>query len=82
MVQTQVPTYYVNEEDSDEEIDAGIEEQKNSDKPAYSYGSNEVVKILNQKSVICVENLSVYATRQCGHQCILKVVIKSKVMWI
>ena len=27
------------------------------------------VKIFNQECVICLENPSVYAFRQCGHQC-------------
>ena len=36
----------------------------------YFVGNNEVVKIFNQKCVICYERESVYAFRQCGHQCI------------
>ena len=32
--------------------------------------TNEVVKILNQRCVICYERDSVYAFRQYGHQCI------------
>ena len=31
-------------------------------------GKNKTVKIFNQKC-ICFENPSVYAFRQCGHQC-------------
>ena len=38
--------------------------------PSYTNGNNEVVKIFNQKCVICYERESVYAFRQCGHQCI------------
>ena len=36
----------------------------------YTNGNNEVVKIFNRKCVICLERDSVYALRQCGHQCI------------
>ena len=38
--------------------------------PSYTNGNNEVVKIFNQKCVICFERDSIYAFRQCGHQCI------------
>ena len=34
----------------------------------YCNGTSEVVKIFNQKCVICYEIDSVYAFRQCGHQ--------------
>ena len=36
----------------------------------YLNGNNEVVKFFNQKCVICYERDSIYAFRQCGHQCI------------
>ena len=51
------------EEDVVEENDDLIETQ-------YLNGNNEVVKIFNQKCVICCERDSVYAFRLCGHQCI------------
>ena len=35
---------------------------------SYCNANNEVVKIFNQKCVICYERYSVYAFRQCGHQ--------------
>ena len=38
--------------------------------PSYTNGNNEVVKIFSQKCVICFERDSIYAFRQCGHQCI------------
>ena len=44
----------------------------------YFNGTNEVVKILNQKCVICYERESVYAFRQCGHQCICEQFYQSK----
>ena len=33
-------------------------------------GKNESVKLFNQKSVICFENLYIYTSHQSGHQCI------------
>ena len=36
----------------------------------YLNGNIEVVKILNQKCVICLERYSSYAFGQCGYQCI------------
>ena len=38
--------------------------------PSYTNGNNKVVKVFNQKCVICLERDSIYAFRQCGHQCI------------
>ena len=32
-------------------------------------GSNELVKICHHKCVFCLDKDSVYAFRQCGHQC-------------
>ena len=50
-------------EDEDEEDEFLIE-------PNSFNGNNEVVKIFDQKCVICFERDSVYAFRLCGHQCI------------
>ena len=36
----------------------------------YCKGNNQVVEIFNQKCDVCYERDSVYAFRQCGHQCI------------
>ena len=44
----------------------------------YFNGNNEVVKIFNQKCVICYERDSVYAFRQCGHQCIYEQCYQNK----
>ena len=44
----------------------------------YFNGNNEVVKIFNQKCVICFERDSVYAFRQCGHQCICEQCYENK----
>ena len=59
------------EEDVVEEKDDLIETQ-------YFNGNNEVVKIFNQKCVICYERDSVYAFRQCGHQCICEQCYQNK----
>ena len=49
-------------EDEFEEDDDLIETQNVN-------GNNEVVKVFNQKCVLCYDKDSVYAFRQCGHQC-------------
>ena len=46
--------------------------------PSYTNGNNDVVKIFNQKCVICFERDSVYAFRQCGHQCICEQCYENK----
>ena len=46
-----------------------IEEDEDLIEANYSNGNNEVVKTYNQKCVIRYERDSVYAFRQCGHQC-------------
>ena len=37
-----------------------------------------MVKIFNQKCVICYEKDSVYSFRQCGHQCTCEVCYQSR----
>ena len=44
----------------------------------YLNGNNEVVKIFIQKCVIIYERESVYAFRQCGHQCICEQYYQNK----
>ena len=58
-------------EDEVEENEAFIETQ-------YLNGHNEVVKIFNQKCVICLERDSDYTFRQCGHQCICEQCCQNK----
>ena len=53
------------EEDEDIEI---IEYEE--DEIRYYNGTNEVLKIFNQKCIICLENDSDYACSQCGNQSI------------
>ena len=52
------------EDEEDDEVDVNIDELY------YTDGSNEVVKIFNQKCVICLERDSDYIFKQCGHQSI------------
>ena len=42
-------------------------------------GTNEMVKIFNQKCVICLENDSVYAFRNCRHLCLCENCFDSKI---
>ena len=44
----------------------------------YLNGNNEVVKIFNQKCVICLERDGDYAFRQCGRQCICEQCYQNK----
>ena len=65
--------YQDSEENAENEDDVLVEEDVEDDdliEASYCNGNNEVVKIFNQKCVLCYERESVYAFRQCGHQCI------------
>ena len=60
-----------NEDEDDDLVEEDVvEENDDLIDTQYFNGNNEVVKIFNQKCVICYERESVYAFRQCGHQCI------------
>ena len=61
-----------NEDGEDDLVEEDIVETQ------YFNGNNEVVKIFNQKCVICYERESVYAFRQCGHQCICEQCYQNK----
>ena len=89
MESNQIHSFFGNEEadeaDDEEdirgaqrELDDWVEEQRNFDKPAYCDGSNEVVKIFNQKYFSFFENPSVYAFRHCGNQCICEKCYENK----
>ena len=52
------------------DVEDEVEEDGDLIETQYLNGKNEVVKIFNQKCVIYYEGKSVYAFRQCGHQCI------------
>ena len=70
------------EEDQNVELvvegDVLVEEDEGLIETNYCDGNNEVVKIFNQKCVIYYERDSVYAIRQCGHQCICEQCYQSK----
>ena len=55
-----------------------VEEDEILIEPDYCIGNNEVVKIFNQKCVICLEKDSIYAFRQCGNQCICEQCYQNK----
>ena len=65
-------------EDDDLVEEDMVEEDENLIEPDYCNGNNEVVKIFNQKCVICLERDSIYTFRQCGHQCICEQCYQNK----
>ena len=68
-----------NEDDDDDLVEEDVvEENEDLIETSYTNGNNEVVKIFNQKCVICYERDSVYAFRQCGHQCICEQCYQNK----
>ena len=58
------------EEDVEENVVEVVEEDVTIHELEYTDGSHEIVKIFNQKCVICLERDSDYIFKQCGHQCI------------
>ena len=48
------------------------------DKLEYTDGSNVVVKIFNQKCVVCLERDTGYIFEQCGHLCICEEDIQNR----
>ena len=69
-----IHSYWLNREEDDDVV----EEENLIETPAYLNGDNEVVKIFNQKCVICLERDSIYAFRECGHQCICQQCYENK----
>ena len=59
----------IENDDHDLFEDDVVEEDDDLIETQYLNGNNDEVKIFNQKCVICYERDSVYAFRQCGHQC-------------
>ena len=55
-----------------------VEEEINIHEIEYTLGDNEIVKVFNQKCVICLELESVYIFKQCGHQCICEQCYQNK----
>ena len=68
----------IEDEDDDLVEEDVVEENNDLIETQYFNGNNEVVKIFNQKFVICYERKSVYTFRQCGHQCICEQCYQSK----
>ena len=56
--------------DDHEEDDDLVEKDEILIESEYLNGNSELVKIFDQKCVICLETGSDYAFRRCGHQCI------------
>ena len=61
-----------------EDNEDNIQEDVNIHELKYADGSNEIVKVFNQKCVICLERDSEYIFKQCGHQCICEQCFQNK----
>ena len=73
---TQIHSFYLaGEENLQEEDDVLVGEDVEDDD---RNGTNNVVRIPNQKCVIFYERDSVYAFRQCGHQCLCEQCYQNK----
>ena len=68
----------IENEDDISDIEDEVEEDGYLIETSYTNGNNEMVKIFNQKCVICLERDSDYAFRQCGHQCICEQCYQNK----
>ena len=73
-----IHSFWLGHEEDDMVEEDVVEENEDLIETQYFSGNNEVVKIFNQKCVICYERESVYAFRQCGHQCICEQCYQSK----
>ena len=76
--QTFWPGYGEDDDNLIEENEDNIQEDVNIHELKYTNGSNEIVKVLNQKCVICLERDSEYIFKQCGHQCICEECYQNK----
>ena len=56
-------------DEGDVEDEENVENDGNIHELDYIDGSNEVVKVFNQKCVLCLERDSDYIFKLCGHQC-------------
>ena len=68
----------IENEDDISDVEDEVEENGDLIETQYLNGNNEVVKNFNQKCVKCYEKDSVYAFRQCGHQCICEQCYRNK----
>ena len=60
----------IENEDDISDVEYEVEEDGDLIEEQYLNGNNEVVKIFSQKCVICLGKDSIYAFRECGHQCV------------
>ena len=65
-------------ENDDEENEDNFQEDVNIHELEYTDGDNKIVKVFNQKCVICFERDSEYTFKQCGHQCICEQCYQNK----
>ena len=68
----------IKNEDDISDVEYGVEEDGDLIETSYTNGNNEVVKIFNQKCVVCLERYSICAFRQCGHQCLCEQCYRNK----
>ena len=61
-----------------EENEDNIQEDIDLHELEYTNGDNKIVKVFNQKCVICFEGDSEYIFKQCGHQCICEQCYQNK----
>ena len=74
-----IHSYWLNREDDDVVEEDIFEQEENLiETLPYLNGDNEVVKIFNEKCVICLDRDSIYAFRECGHQCICQQCYENK----
>ena len=73
-----IHTFWPGIEDDISDVEDEVEEDEDLVEINYANGKNEIVKFFNQKCVICYEKDSVYAFRQCGHQCICEQCYQNK----
>ena len=74
-----IHSYWLNREEDDDVVEEDIfEQEENLVETTCFNGNNEVVKIFNEKCVICLERDSIYAFRECGHQCICQQCYENK----
>ena len=70
-----------NEDEDADLVEEGrdiIQEDINIHEMEYTRGDNEIVKVFNQKCVICLERESAYIIKQGGHQCICEQCYQNK----
>ena len=72
------PSFGEHEENEDDYLVEEDEENEDLIETNCCTGNNEVVKMFSQKCVICLERDSIYAFRECGHQCICEQCYQNK----